>query len=869
MKITKLILDNFAGIYTALSKTHIEIDLTNVNERIIMLVGPNGSGKTTILSTLHPFAYNKMDENRPQQSMILDKKNGYKEIHYKCDGDEYIIQHFYKYQNGKRSVKSFIQKNGQELNENGNTTSFLEIIAQELEVDQNYFTLLRLGPNVQNLIDKSYGERKNFVSSLLSKVKAYLKFYAKVSDKLKAKNTLLKSTISKIIELRVRDEESIKIELDELEEQYEIAVISSNKLLSEIGELNGKIDYLSKECDYDKIQEILLEIKSLNKSIEELNSNKLIKKYNSDIDNLMKLKKSYDKKLSSYEKEESSIRGMIETNQLILSNFYNQNEDKNNTIKYLSSDKNKDDIISSIEELEKRKSEIDNTKKDFRYSKDDLLKLLSISQEIDNLIDDIKGFDKNAVKDTIVRRRLGKTSESYAETNIKILNEKILGAEFRIQNILNKPKDGEVYIMFQPPTCENDKCPYIQFYEDYNTSDETLVDKIKKQIHDYNIKKEYYENMIKVDKKISFINLILKSNSNLISKVNYEYYSLSYILSHCNVESDIFYDEEVINNDIRILESIEDYDSICNTINEFKKELEYITKNDDSIQLIQSEIIQIQENIENTNNLLENSQKSLAECQHNIEETTNICNELNILIEDVIKINDLITNKNELQNIVDTSNESLEKISQLQKEKSIKNNDFSRINEKINTLSNKIDDKRYILRQFNTLTREKNILEEEFEKIKIIKQAVSSQKGIPLIFQKLYFKDCRILMNKFLKYVYDDLQIEEFEINETEFRIPYNKKGMVIDDVSAASQGEQAFITIALSFALMLQSLDAKYNIPLLDEIDGALDDKARNGFLEVLEEQLENIRAEQVFIISHNGIFDLVKTHTIFTGEI
>ena len=869
MKITKLILDNFAGIYTALSKTHIEIDLTNVNERIIMLVGPNGSGKTTILSTLHPFAYNKMDENRPQQNMILDKKNGYKEIHYICEGDEYIIQHFYKYQNGKRTVKSFIQRNGEELNENGNITSFLEIISQELEVDQNYFTLLRLGPNVQNLIDKSYGERKNFVSSLLSKVKVYLKFYAKVSDKLKAKNTLLKSTVSKIIQLRVQDEESIIKELEELKEQYDIVEISSNKLLSEIGKINGKIDYLSNECDYNKIQEFITEINSLDKSIKELTSNKLIKKYDFNIDNLMKMKKSYDKKLSSFEKEESIIRGMIETNQLILSNLYNQNEDKTTTIKYLSSDKNKEDIISSINQLEKRKSEIDNTKKDFKYTKDDLLKLLSISQEIDNLIDDIKGFDKKAVKDTIVRRRLGKTSESYGEMNIKMLNEKILGAEFRIQNILNKPKDGEVYIMFQPPTCENDKCPYIQFYEDYNTNDETLVDKIKKQIHDYNIKKEYYENMIKVDKKISFINIILKSNSNLISKVNYEYYSLSHILSHCNVESDIFYDEDVINEDIRILESMEDYIEICNTINEFKKELEYITKNDNSIQMIQSEIIEIQDNIEKTNNTLEELQNKLSESQKNIEETTNICNELDIVIEDAIKINDMISKRNELQDIVNTSNEILEKINSLQEEKEIKRNEFSRISNKLNILSNKLEDKRYLLKQFNSLTKEKNILEEEFNKIKIIKQALSSQKGIPLIFQKLYFKDCRILMNKFLKYVYDDLQIEEFVINETEFRIPYNKKGMIIDDVSAASQGEQAFITIALSFALMLQSLDAKYNIPLLDEIDGALDDKARNGFLEVLEEQLESIHAEQVFVISHNGIFDLLKTHTIFTGEI
>lgn len=58
MKILYLKLENFSSILTCLEKSILEIDFTQCKNKIILLEGPNGSGKTSILSTIHPFATN-------------------------------------------------------------------------------------------------------------------------------------------------------------------------------------------------------------------------------------------------------------------------------------------------------------------------------------------------------------------------------------------------------------------------------------------------------------------------------------------------------------------------------------------------------------------------------------------------------------------------------------------------------------------------------------------------------------------------------------------------------------------------------------------------------------------------------------------
>ena len=131
-------LENFATIYSGMKRKSIEIDFTKCKNKIVLLIGDNGTGKTAILSELHPFAYAGSMDVRSDSSIIMPDKNGYKEIHISHEGNLYIIKHHYKNNKGKIMVKSFISKNGEELNANGNVTSFLSLVKQELTIEQDY-----------------------------------------------------------------------------------------------------------------------------------------------------------------------------------------------------------------------------------------------------------------------------------------------------------------------------------------------------------------------------------------------------------------------------------------------------------------------------------------------------------------------------------------------------------------------------------------------------------------------------------------------------------------------------------------------------------------------------------------------------------
>ena len=190
----------------------------------------------------------------------------------------------------------------------------------------------------------------------------------------------------------------------------------------------------------------------------------------------------------------------------------------------------------------------------------------------------------------------------------------------------------------------------------------------------------------------------------------------------------------------------------------------------------------------------------------------------------------------------------------------------SDLNFYIKDLEDRISDIQYRLLEHEKLTAELNSLKDKYDEIELTREALSSKEGIPMILIKKYLKSVHKITNELLDIAYGgNLRIKPFHITESEFRIPYTVNGRTMSDVTHSSQGETSFITVALSFALMCRRI-GKFNIMLLDEIDGPLDKMKRQKFIDVLLHQMDMVGSEQVFIISHNDMFDMYPVSVIST---
>ena len=75
MKILKLVLNNFNAIKNAMDTTELSIDFSTTVNKICLMIGPNGSGKTTVLSMLHPFSDVGNLDVRNSNSLIIPNKD--------------------------------------------------------------------------------------------------------------------------------------------------------------------------------------------------------------------------------------------------------------------------------------------------------------------------------------------------------------------------------------------------------------------------------------------------------------------------------------------------------------------------------------------------------------------------------------------------------------------------------------------------------------------------------------------------------------------------------------------------------------------------------------------------------------------------
>ena len=170
MRYLRATFKNYIGFFNGMGLYKVDIDLSKCTHNIILIQGCNGSGKSTLLFHLNPFP--------DGSTSFIPDKTAEKDLVLAHEGDIYEIQIISPADlKGRKTTKAFIQKNGIELNENGNISSYKDIIFSEFELDSNYISLSRLSSTDRGLGDKTPAERKRFVNSIISSLDTYNNIY--------------------------------------------------------------------------------------------------------------------------------------------------------------------------------------------------------------------------------------------------------------------------------------------------------------------------------------------------------------------------------------------------------------------------------------------------------------------------------------------------------------------------------------------------------------------------------------------------------------------------------------------------------------------------------------------------------------------
>ena len=158
---------NFAKIKSGMGLKRLFIDFTELPtlpmiatpkvtpNTITLFMGANGTGKTSVMRCLHPFAYNNASGDAGDSNeLITPGEDGKKEIVYTRSPNVFKITHLYlRKKDGSLIVKSYFKMDGEELNANGNVSSFKSLVEEYFGLKESYLGLLSIGNTVSSLLN--------------------------------------------------------------------------------------------------------------------------------------------------------------------------------------------------------------------------------------------------------------------------------------------------------------------------------------------------------------------------------------------------------------------------------------------------------------------------------------------------------------------------------------------------------------------------------------------------------------------------------------------------------------------------------------------------------------------------------------------
>lgn len=829
MKVTYLKLENVAGLKVGSKLDSIEIDFSKSINSIIAILGENGKGKTVLLSSITPFANLTSVDDRSNLSYIIPKKDGYKEIHYKKDDNEYIIKHYYKAKGEEsHTVKSYFSLNGEELNENGNVTSFLSLVESHFGLTQEMMRLVRLGTNVNSFVTLTPTRRKEYIGKLIEEIDIYMNIYKNINDEIRVIKTLISSNNSNLYNCHISDILTEEEELKRIGKDIKKSEKEKDKLVGDIEKLRSLISNNNIEDLRRKKSEAESSIIEFNKVSDKIQSLSL---EDVSVDKLINQR-------SNLSEERINIQSKINSYRISIDNTLKNIERLEVNIKRITSDNDIQSLISAIEDL---KDEIKSTNKiiveDFKpygNSKSDdiqyVINKLSSFNQISHMIMTfgnrpieiyLKVRSNNDSVDKWLKKQAKDNLSRYNETDIRSLLDQVFGNDEIIS-----------------PNCLDEfrECPYYRLSEVING----IRDKLEEESYD--------------DETLRYIQIISNNIDNILNELDKlkkidlpdhirEIFNIDTMLNRLKNKLP-FFDLTDINEYLSMMKEYEIYIQRKEKLKEYEYQLSIYKKSG-----IENHLAEIKEQQDNITFYKSN----IATLNVELDKLTKALETIDNNIALVTKYNDGKKYQKILISSLESANKILEPLENASTEKMELDYELKTVVNRINDLRESHKQLENRINEYKRLIKEGEKLQKKFNQLDLILKATSTKKGIPVIFIKRYLGKIKNLANNLLDIIYDgEFQLTKFNISQDSFEIPYVKNGRKIYDIKYASQSEVALATMALSFALANMA-SGDYNIILLDEMDAGLDETNRAAFLRMLHTQMSALNTEQVFIISHN----------------